>query len=124
MKMSISVQQMADRVAELMEARLRVKGDDLSGKLQRGRKLLPRRVQGAAQFLAEASEQAKVPKLLVQIDPERTAEAYDTCVRYLKPLGVGARRRAWFLGAVTSAATVVVVTVAMVLGVLMWRGFI
>ena len=114
MKMSISVQQMADRVAELMETRLRVRGDSLSGKLQRGRKLLPRRVQGAAQFLAEASEQAKMPKLLVQLDPERTAEAYDPCVRYLKPLGSGARRRAWFLGTATSAATVIFVTAALV----------
>lgn len=62
-----------DRVAELMEARLRVMETTLC-KLQRGRKLLPRRVQGAAQSLAEASEQAKkCRKLLVQIDPERTA---------------------------------------------------
>ena len=41
------MQQMADRVAELMEARLRVKGEGLTAKLKRGGRFLPRRVMAA-----------------------------------------------------------------------------
>lgn len=122
--MSISVQQMADRVAELMEARLRVKGDGLSAKLKRGGRFLPRRVLTAAEVLARANEHAHAPHLQMQLDPEKTANAYDICVRYLKPLGGGARRKAWILGMASTIAAVLLVTVVLFVSVLVWRGFI
>ncbi|MGC1488439.1 MAG: hypothetical protein WA784_11700 [Albidovulum sp.] len=122
--MSISVQQMADRVAELMEARLRIKGDSLNAKLRRGRRFLPRRVLTGAQYLAQSAEQAQVPRLQSQLDPEQIALAYDTCVRYLKPLGSGARRRAFLLQFATSLALTLLVTTGLLIGVLIWRGYI
>jgi hypothetical protein len=122
--MSISAQQMADRVAELMEARLRIKGEGLRAKVRRGGRYLPRKVLVSAQFLAEAAEQSNVPKLLAQVDPEKTAEAYDTCVQFLKPLDAGARRRTLMLGIARSVAAAVVLTAALVLVVLTWRGYI
>jgi hypothetical protein len=120
----MSVQQMADRVAELMEARLRIKGEGLAAKLKRGRRFLPRKVAASAEFLTEAAEQSQMPKLLIQLDHEKVALAYDTCVRYLKPLGRGARRRAVVLGIVTSFAFSILATVTLVAGVLVWRGYI
>jgi hypothetical protein len=120
--MNIAVQQMADRVAELMEARLRIKGEGLSAKLKRGRRYLPRKVLAGAEFLAESAEKAQVPHLQTQLDHEKVALAYDTCVRYLKPLGRGARRRAIVLGIATSSAFSILATVALVAGVLIWRG--
>lgn len=122
--MSISVQQMADRVAELLQARLGVKGDGLSAKLKRGGRFLPKRVLGAAQFLALAAEQVQIPKLYAQLDPERTAKAYDICIRHLKPLGAGARRRAWLWNSMVTLVAIVFVTAVLVLGVLAWRGLI
>lgn len=122
--MSISVQQMADRVAELMEARLRVKGDGLSAKLKRGGRLLPRKVLGAALFLAQSADQAQMPKLQVQFDDERIAIAYDICVRHLKPLGAGARRGAILWGFAGSLAAIVLVCGVMFAAILFWRGYL
>ena len=122
--MSISVQQMADRVAELMEARLRVKGEGLTAKLKRGGRFLPRRVMAAAEVLARANEQAQLPHLQMQLDPEKTANAYDVCVRYLKPLGGGARRKARIIGMASTFAAIVLVTAVLFLSVMVWRGFI
>ena len=70
-----TIRQMADRVADLMETRLRVKGRDLPEKLKRGGGRLPRKVRNAASLLAEASEMALNPKLQVRVDEGRVAEA-------------------------------------------------
>ena len=120
----VSVQQMAGRVAELMEARLRVRGRGLAEKLRRGGRLLPRRVRRKAEFLARSAEQAAVPRLQMQLDHEQVAEAYDACVRYLKPLGASARRRAVLLDMVTGFASGILVTGVLVVALLLWRGFL
>ncbi|MCY1126168.1 hypothetical protein OU426_04815 [Frigidibacter sp. RF13] len=122
--MSISVQQMADRVAELMEARLRVKGEGLAAKLRRGGRHLPRKVLAAAEALARQAEMATIPRLQMQVDPEEAAEAYDACVRYLKPLGAGARRRALLWQMTTAIATGLFVTLVALAATLAWRGFL
>lgn len=86
---AISIQQMADRVAALMESRLGIKGVGLEAKLNRGGWRLPRRVRRAARALAEAAERAKNPKFFVQMDMERLAADYDLCCRNLGARGKG-----------------------------------
>jgi hypothetical protein len=122
--MTTSIEQMADRVADLMEARLRVRGAGLSRKLRRGGRLLPKKVKTAAEVLALSAEAAQVPKLRSRVDPERAAIAYDICLRYLKPLGAGARRSAFLWGLGASTAAIVAVTGGLVLAVLVWRGYL
>lgn len=80
---AVTIQQMADRVAGLMEERLRVRGADLPAKLRKGGRRLPRKVRHAAESLAQAAERAQNPKLLVQIDMARVAADYDLCVTHL-----------------------------------------
>ncbi|MEF3046855.1 hypothetical protein [Pseudotabrizicola sp. L79] len=80
---AVTIQQMADRVAEMMEQRLRIRGSGLEAKLRKGGRLLPRKVRLAAERLAEAAEKARNPKFLVQIDMARVAADYDQCVRHL-----------------------------------------
>jgi len=121
---SVSVQQMADRVAALMEERLRMRGAGLAEKLRRGGRALPRRIRAEAELLAAAAEKAHVPKLLMQLDHERVAAAYDACVRYLAPLGRGARVRGYVLDVAAASGLALVVTAALVVGVLVWRGFL
>ncbi len=121
---SVSVQQMADRVAALMEERLRMRGTGLAEKLRRGGRALPRRIRAEAELLAAAAEKAQVPKLLMQLDHERVAAAYDACVRYLHPLGRGARVRGYALDLAAASGFALVVTAALVVGVLVWRGFL
>lgn len=116
--------QMADRIAELMEARLGVRGATLAEKLRRGGRLLPRRIRRAAEYMARCADQARSPRLQLQLDHEKIADAYDACVRYLKPLGAGARRRAILLDMLTGIIAAVVVTLALVVTVLAWRGYL
>lgn len=120
----MATQQLADRVAQLMEDRLRIRGQGLAEKLRRGGRLLPRRVRAEAEYLARASAEAQVPKLALRLDHERITRAYDACVRYLKPLGAGARRKAVLLNLATSLAIVALGTFALVLVVLVWRGYL
>lgn len=121
---STSVQQMADRVAELMGEHLRVKGQSLSDKLRRGRRKLPRNVQVQATFLAEAARWADDPRLRVQLDMEKVAEAYDICCRHLVGLNRWERRRAVVMNFLGQIAFIVLVVSALVVGVLVWRGFL
>jgi len=121
---AVTIQQMADRVAELMELRLRARGSGLAEKLARGGRALPRRVRAAAGTLAEAAQMAQNPKLLVQIDELRVAAAYDICLHYLGPLGRGARRKGAALDILATIAFSLVVVAALVIGVLVWRGYL
>ncbi|MDR7125738.1 hypothetical protein [Pseudotabrizicola sp. 4114] len=86
---AVTIQQMADRVAGLMEERLGIRGTGLSEKLRRGRGALPRGVRAAARELADLAEKSKNPKLLVQIDQTRVAACYDICLRHLSAQRAG-----------------------------------
>lgn len=119
-----NLQQMVGRVAELFEARLNVGGKTLADKLRRGGRRLPRNVRREAAYLAQAAEQARVPKLMVQIDHARTANAYDACLRYLRPIGAAERRRTLAMQILTGVGAAVFVTGVMVLTVLVWRGYL
>lgn len=87
----MAIQQMADRVAALMEERLGIKGANLATKVRKAGRLLPRKVRAAASDLASAAERAQNPKLLVQIDQGKVASDYDVCVRYLSSRRPGGR---------------------------------
>ncbi|MFD1809536.1 hypothetical protein ACFSHQ_19910 [Gemmobacter lanyuensis] len=58
---AVTIQQMADRVAALLEDRLRIRGATLTDKARRARRQLPRRVRQAVDRLAAASEMARNP---------------------------------------------------------------
>jgi hypothetical protein len=120
----MATQQLADRVAQLLEERLRIRGSGLAQKLRRGGRFLPRRVRREAEYLARAAAEAQVPRLELRQDHARITAAYDACVRYLKPLGGDARRKAIVQNIVTSLAAVVLVTFVLVLSVLVWRGYL
>ena len=121
---SVTIQQMADRIAGLMEERLRVRGRGLSEKLRRGGRSLPRKVRDRATFLAEAAEAAGHPKLAMMIDEEEVARAYDLCLRHLR--SVGGAERIWraVLGVAGSVVFALLVVAGLFIAVLVWRGLI
>ncbi len=121
---AITIQQMADRVAALMEERLRLRGTGLEAKLRKGRRLLPRKVRGAADILVQAAKMAQNPKLLLQIDHEAVASAYDICVRHLGAINQAERRMTAVVGVAGSIAFSVLVVGVLLLAVLHWRGFV
>ena len=120
----VPIQQMADRVAGLMEERLRVRGQGLSEKLRKGGRLLPRKVRAAAEVLAQGAAMAQNPKLLLQVDQAAVAAAYDTCVRHLGGVNGGDRRKGLVVGVAASIAMSVLVVALLVIAVLIWRGFV
>lgn len=121
---AVTIEQMANRVAGLMEERLHIRGKGLSEKLRRGGRALPRRVRSEAELLAASAVQAQNPRLLMQMDEARVAQAYDICVRHLGSIDAWGRRRALFMGVASSVAFSLFVVGALVLAVLAWRGFI
>lgn len=121
---AVTIQQMADRVAGLMEDRLGVRGTGLSAKLRKGGRLLPRKVRAAAEELAAYAERAENPKLLVQIDIGRVAAAYDICVRHLSALQAGRQRMNMLVGMAGSVAFILLVVAGLTVAFLAWRGLI
>ncbi|WP_022705271.1 hypothetical protein [Pseudorhodobacter ferrugineus] len=121
---AVTIQQMGERISALLTERLQIKGRDLADKLKRGGGRLPRKVRVAAQGVATATEQSYNPKLLLQINEEKVAENYDICIKHLNGLNKGHKLRGVLLGLSTSILFSLVAVAALVLGVLVWRGFL
>lgn len=121
---AISVQQMADRVAALMEERLGARGTGLAAKLKSRGSALPRKVRKAAEDLTQAAAMAQNPKLLLQTDHEALARNYDLCLRHLTSMK--RHSRAWdrTVAIVASVAMSLLVVVVLIVAVLRWRGLI
>ena len=120
----MSIEAMAEDVARLMAARLKIDGTGLAAKLGRSRRVLPREIRAEAQMLVDAAALAGAPKLARQLDQARLAEAHEICRAYLEPMGRAERRRGMVLGMLGSLGLVVIVTFALVLAVLLWRGYL
>ncbi len=121
---AVTIQQMADRVSALLEERLRLKGGDLSDKLRRAGRRLPRRVRDAGEALVSATQLAQSPKLLLQIDDGAVANAYDICLRHLNTLNPAAARWGMLLNMLASVGFSLLVVAGLVIAVLYLRGFV
>jgi hypothetical protein len=121
---AISIQQMADRIAALMEEKLGARGGGLRAKLAARGGRLPRKVRAAAEALARDAELAQNPKLLLQIDHAALARNYDTALHHLTRLKA---RSGWLDGTVAVAASVamsILLVVLLVAALMRWRGLI
>lgn len=119
-----TVQQMADRVSALMEDRLRIRGTGLSDKLRRSGRVLPLRVRRAAAELVLAADQSRHPKLAARVDKARARRAYGRCLHHLRPIGAGGRRLDYLVGVAARSGVAVLAAMALVIGTLVWRGFV
>ncbi len=121
---AISIKQMSDRIAALMEEKLGARGTGLAAKLHSRGGQLPRKVRAAAQAVATEAEKAQNPKLLLQVDHATLARNYDLCLHHLTRLKA---RSAWVGTTVALAASVALslFIVALLLAALArWRGLI
>jgi hypothetical protein len=121
---AVAIQQMAERVAQLLEERLGISGRDLGAKLRRGGRALPRKVREGAELLVIAAEKAKNPKLLGQIDMGAVSDAYDACLRHLSALDPKARKRDTIAGMVGFVGYGILFLVIAILVLLVWRGYL
>ena len=120
---AVTIHQMADRVAQLLEERLGLGGRHLSSKLKRAGRKKQKKVRDSGKVLAAAAHKAQNPKLLGQIDMGDVTEAYDVCVKHLIAIDPVGRRRDLFAGMVGSVGLGVLVLAVALLGFLAWRGY-
>lgn len=121
---AVTIEQMANRVSGLIEDRLHIRGKGLAEKLRKAGRSLPTAIRAEARYLETAAVQAQNPKLLMQIDEARVAEAYDACVKYLTSVNPSAARRAAVMGAASSIAFILFTVGLLVFAVLYLRGLI
>lgn len=121
---AVTIQQMADRVAALMEQKLRVGGKGLAVKVRKAGRRLPKQVRIAAEALVQATEMAQSARLMHQIDDELVAEAYDICVRHLGGVDVADRRKGVMVNMAASIAFSLLVVAVLVVVVVWWRGLL
>ena len=120
----VTVQQMADRVDQLLEERLRVKGGTLDDKLRRAGRRLPRKVRDAGAALSTAMMMVQSPKLMRQVDDATVAVAYDICVRHLTKINPTAARWGLVLNMAASIAFSLLVVAVLFVAFLYWRGLV
>lgn len=120
----ITVQQMADRVSGLIEERLNIKGAALEDQVKKAGRRLPRKVRDAGEALAAAAMMMNSPKLMLQVDDEAVAIAYDICVRHLSKVNPAARRKGLILDMAARAAFALLIVAVLFVAVLYWRHLI
>lgn len=67
---------------------------------------------------------AQNPKLLLHVDEAMVAQNYDICIKHLGGMNARARRRAAMAGLAGSIAFSLLAVAALVVAVLVWRGYI
>jgi hypothetical protein len=115
---AVTIQQMADRVAQLLEERLGLGGKGLAAKMKRAGRMLPRKVRDAGKLLATSAQKAQNPKLLGQIDMGEVTEAYDVCLKHLIAIDPVGRKRVYLasiLGSVGFGVLVLAIAAALFL---------
>jgi hypothetical protein len=121
---SVAIQQMADRVGQLLEERLGISGRDLEARLRKGGRMLPKRVRESAQLLADAAGKAQNPKLVGQIDMGAVSDAYDACLKHLTAIDPADAKRSAFSGMIGFVGGGIFLLAIGIVAVLVWRGFI
>lgn len=121
---AMTISQMAERVAVLMEERLGARGRGLDEKVRKAGRRLPRKVRDAAVALGDAALMAQNPKLLVRVDEGEVARNYDICVRHLTAIDRAGRRKTAVVNMIASAAFSLLLVLAAVVAYLVWRGYV
>lgn len=122
--MSDQLPDIIEELRGLMASQLRIKGKSLRAQVRRAGRLLPRAVRREAWFLIETAELAENPKLARMVDHARVAQAHQTVLHYLNSRDPARQRINNALNFLASIALVLIVVFAVVLYVLVQRGFI
>lgn len=109
--------------AELRRA-FGIKANTLEKALRKAGRLLPAHLHERAQALIEAQKFGGNPKLLRFVDGEELTKASDEIIAFLKGVDPKERRVGALLDFLTGSATTVLITAALVLAVLIWKGYL
>lgn len=119
-----SVEDIAGRVEAKLAEKLGVRGDGLSVKTRRAGRLVPRRVRKDLEQIIEAQQQAGNPKLAVQLDIEALMAAEGRVMAWAKTVDPARRKTDLILSIAGGVALSVLAVFALVVVVLVWRGFV
>lgn len=113
----------AEEIGQLMGERLGLRGRTLDRQVRRAGRLLPRAVAREARFLAQAASIAANPRLLRMIDPAHVESAHRIVRDHLRGIDPRERRRTRAIGIAAVVVFNLMVVAALVLAVLVWRGY-
>lgn len=113
-----------DRLAELLEERLDIRGKGFEQKLRRAGRLLPRHLRIKGRMLVDANAHADHPRLLKQLDDAALELAAQSIERYLLDIDPWDRRRGIVLNWGAGLVFRLLVLIAAVLAFLKWQAVI
>jgi hypothetical protein len=113
-----------DALRRTLAERLGLGSGDLATLLGRAGRSLPRRLRPAATTLAEAERMAANPRLAARIDAARVETAARDLTDWLATQNPRERRRTALVNAAALIAFRLLVTAALVITVLVWRGIV
>jgi hypothetical protein len=116
-------QNIAD-IRALLETKLRVRGASLAVQLRKARRHLPRAVRRDLTYLIDSAELSQNPKLVRMVDATRVARAHRNAVAFLENVEMREQRITGLINVVAAIALAVLVTAALVIYVLVQRGYV
>ncbi len=108
----------------LLAEKLGVGQGDLSRQIRRAGRRLPRKFRREAEFLARAETMARHPRLSRLLDAREVARAESRVARHLRAIDPVRQRRGHRLDRLAAAGFYLLVTFALVVTVLWWRGYV
>jgi hypothetical protein len=118
------IDQVAAALSAAIAAKIGPKGPGLARQLRRAGRRLPRRVRRAVRHVVEAQALHGHPKLLRMVDGPALMAARDEVLAYLDRINPTERRRTAAVRLAAVIALNLLVIGAVVIGVLVWRGYL
>lgn len=112
------------RLLDALRAKLGVRSRSLAKGMKRAGRRLPRDAHRAARVLKDARLQAQHPKLSRLVDETSLKTAEATVMRHLDKINPSERRKDAILSLLGSLAINVLAVVALVVGLMYWRGLL
>jgi hypothetical protein len=106
------------------EAKLGVRGRDLSDGVRRAGRRLPRRMRRQAAVLVEAERMAGNPRLVRRLEPATFDRAYDGLMRYLRGIDPADQRRGRMIVLASGLAFNLLLVIVGLVVWLWWRGYV
>ncbi|WP_394179278.1 hypothetical protein [Yoonia maritima] len=119
-----TIEQQVAEIRGLLETKLRVRGPSLAAQVRKAGRALPRAVRRDLAFMVQSADLVKNPKLARMVDPQRAERAHRNTVAYLNTVDAREQRITAVINVAASIALAVLVTAAVVLYVLVQRGFV
>ena len=120
----MTYQERCDRIADLIDENLGIRGKSLEGKLGRAGRLLPKYIRRDGAVLIDAMKLEGSPKLARMIDDAEVHRAYGNCENYLSGIDPWVRRKNNMISFLSTNALNLIVITGAVIGVLVWRDLI